>query len=175
FLLYRPFVASIVRGNPLPGARRYLKNRALRIAPAYLVILLLVALVLRSALSRDDAGNLHNGALTDPGLLARSALLIQNYTPSSTLAGIGPAWSLAVEVVFYLALPGLALLGWVLVRSASTRSARRLGALAPAALVLVVGVSGKLVAAYVFPPTIPYNGWGADWHSVLERSFWCHA
>jgi peptidoglycan/LPS O-acetylase OafA/YrhL len=175
FLLYRPFAASILRGKPMPSVRRYLRNRVLRIAPAYLAILLLVALVLRSALSRDAGGDLHNGALTDPGLLARSALLVQNYTPSSTLAGIAPAWSLAVEVVFYLALPGLALLAWGLARSASTRSARRLAVLAPAALMLAVGISGKLVAAHVFPPASPYNGWEADWHSVLERSFWCHA
>jgi hypothetical protein len=40
---------------------------------------------------------------------------------------------------------------------------------------LAVGISGKLVAAHVFPPVSPYNGWEADWHSVLERSFWCHA
>jgi peptidoglycan/LPS O-acetylase OafA/YrhL len=96
FLLYRPFAASILRGKPMPSVRRYLRNRVLRIAPAYLAILLLVALVLRSALSRDAEGDLHNGALTDPGLLARSALLVQNYSPSSTLAGIAPAWSLAV-------------------------------------------------------------------------------
>jgi peptidoglycan/LPS O-acetylase OafA/YrhL len=175
FLLYRPYVASILRSRPMPSPRRYLRNRVLRIAPAYIVILLLVALVLRSALSRDQAGNLHDGALTEPQLLARTALLVQNYTPSSTLAGIGPAWSLAVEVVFYLALPGLAFFGWKLSRSASTRSGRRAGALVPAALMLILGISGKLVAAHVYPPAIPYDGWGADWHSVLERSFWCHA
>jgi len=174
FLLYRPFVASILRANPMPSARRYLRNRALRIAPAYLAILLLVSLVLHSALSRDASGHLHNGALTDPGLLARTALLTQDYTPNSTLAGIGPAWSLAVEVVFYLALPGLALLAWRLARPASTRSGRRVAALVPAALMLAVGVSGKLVAAHVFHPGI-YHGWVADWQSVVERSFWCHA
>jgi peptidoglycan/LPS O-acetylase OafA/YrhL len=174
FLLYRPFVASILRGKPMPSARKYLRNRALRIAPAYLVILLLVALVLRSALIYDRAGALRSAALTEPGLLARNALLVQNYTPSSVLTGIGPAWSLAVEVVFYLALPGLALLAWMLARSTSTREGRRAAALAPALLMLAVGVSGKLVAAHVFHPGI-YHGWKADWQSVVERSFWCHA
>jgi peptidoglycan/LPS O-acetylase OafA/YrhL len=174
FLLYRPFVASILRQTPMPSARSYLRNRALRIAPAYLVILLLVALVLRSALTHEPGGSDHIGALTNPGLLIENTLLVQNYIPSSILTGIGPAWSLAVEVVFYLALPALAFLGWTLARSASTRQGRRIAALAPAALILAVGVSGKLVAAHVFHPGI-YHGWAADWQSVVERSFWCQA
>jgi hypothetical protein len=168
------FVASILRGKPLPSTRRYLRNRALRIAPAYLVILLLVSLVFRSALTHSPDGGAHSGALTKPGLLAENALHVQNYTPSSILTGIGPAWSLAVEVVFYLALPGLALLGWILARSASSRQRRRVAALAPALLMLAIGVSGKIVAAHVFHPGI-YHGWEADWESVIERSFWCQA
>jgi peptidoglycan/LPS O-acetylase OafA/YrhL len=174
FLLYRPFAASILRGNPLPSVHRYLRNRVLRIAPAYLVILLLVALVLRSALSHDPDGGLRSGPLTEPRLLAENALLVQSYRPSSLLTGIGPAWSLAVECVFYLALPGLALLGWMLARSASARQGRRIAALAPAVLILAVGVSGKLVAAHAFHPGI-YHGWTTDWQSVVERSFWCQA
>jgi peptidoglycan/LPS O-acetylase OafA/YrhL len=174
FLLYRPFVASILRDKPRPSTRDYLRNRALRIAPAYLVILLLVSLVFRSAFTHSAEGGFQNGPLTNPTLLAENALLVQNYTPSSILTGIGPAWSLAVEVVFYLALPGLALLGWVLARSASTRRRRRLAALAPVLLMLAIGVSGKLVAAHAFEHG-PYHGWEANWESVVERSFWCQA
>lgn len=174
FLLYRPYAASILRGKPMPSARRYLRNRALRIAPAYLVILLLVSLVLRSALTYDRPGHLHSGSLTEPGLLLKNVLLVQNYMPNSILTGIGPAWSLAVEVVFYLALPGLGLLGWLLARSASTRRGRRIAALTPAALLLVVGISGKLAAAHVSHGGI-YHGWTPDWESVVERSFWCQA
>jgi peptidoglycan/LPS O-acetylase OafA/YrhL len=174
FLLYRPFAASILRGKPLPSAGKYLWNRALRIAPAYLVILLLVSLVFRSALTHSSSGEVHSGPLTEPGLLTENALLVQNYVPSSILTGIGPAWSLAVEVVFYLLLPGLALLGWLLARSATTRQARRAAALAPALLMLAIGVSGKLVAAHAFHPGA-YHGWEANWESVVERSFWCQA
>ena len=39
FLLYRVFVAAALRGLPMPSVREYLRNRALRILPAYLVIL----------------------------------------------------------------------------------------------------------------------------------------
>jgi peptidoglycan/LPS O-acetylase OafA/YrhL len=174
FLLYRPYAASILRGKPLPGAGKYLRNRALRIVPAYLVILLLVSLVLRSAMTYDRPGHLHSGELTEPGLLLKNVLLLQNYVPNSILTGISPAWSLAVEVVFYLALPGLGLLGWRLARSASTRRRRRIAALIPALLLLVIGISGKLATAHVSHGGI-YHGWTPDWESVVERSFWCQA
>lgn len=175
FLLYRPFAAAIVSEKPLPSARAYLRNRALRILPAYLVILLAVSLILQTAWSRNDAGDLKAGELTDLGLLARSVFLVQNYTPSSTLTGIGPAWSLAIELVFYVALPLLALFAFILARSASTRAGRQIAALAPALLLLAIGISGRLAAGHLFPGTAPFAGWGDDWHSVLERSFWCNA
>ena len=175
FLLYRPFVAAAMRGQRSPDIRGYLKNRALRILPAYWVILLVCALVLRSVLLRDEGGDLTNGGTADPSLLARSGLLVQHYDPRTLLVGIGPAWSLAVEVVFYLLLPVLALLVFGLSRRASTRRGRRLAAFVPVALMLGIGLSGKAAAAYLVPPLAPYAGWDANWHSVLERSFLAQA
>ena len=62
------------------------------------------------------------GAITTPLLLAKDALLLQNYAPGTLSSGITPAWSLAVEVVFYMLLPLLALVAAALaVRSASLR------------------------------------------------------
>jgi peptidoglycan/LPS O-acetylase OafA/YrhL len=78
-------------------------------------------------------------------------------------------------VIFYLALPALALLGVVLARGRTRRSSLRWAALAPAALLLGVGLMGKVAAAYLVPPPAPFAGWGEDWHSVVERSFWCQA
>ena len=49
FLLYRPFAASIARGVPHMPIRAYLRNRVLRIAPAYWVILIATALVFAAA------------------------------------------------------------------------------------------------------------------------------
>jgi peptidoglycan/LPS O-acetylase OafA/YrhL len=139
------------------------------------VILLLCALVLRSVYVRGPAGELENHGLTDPGLLARAALLLQDYQPSTLLTGIGPAWSLAVEIVFYVALPLLVLLAWKLGADAARSSRRVAAALAPAALLLVIGLIGKAAAAYVVPPDNAYAGYRTDWHSVVERSFFCQA
>lgn len=169
FLLYRPFAAALLREQERPSFTRYLRNRALRILPAYWVILVLVSFALQAALVRDAAGELRTDALHDPVLLLQNLLLLQNYSPDGVVTGIGPAWSLAVEVVFYLLLPLLALMGLQLARPARTRQERRLAAFAPAVLLLAVGLCGKAAAAYLVPGT--GGGWNADWHSVLERSF----
>lgn len=172
FLLYRPFAAATMRGGSLPDIARYSRNRALRILPAYWVILLMVALVLQVARVGDAGTVARYGSLAgDPGLLGRNIVLVQNYGPSTLLTGIGPTWSLAVEIAFYACLPLLALVAWRLGRRASSRKGRRLAALVPPVVLLVIGISGKVVAAFVVPGLGPGLGWTSDWHSVLERSF----
>ena len=76
-----------------------LRNRLLRIAPAYGAILAATALVLGAANVRDESGVMGIGRLTDEGF-AEATLLVHDYRPSNLGIGIGPAWSLAVEVVF---------------------------------------------------------------------------
>jgi peptidoglycan/LPS O-acetylase OafA/YrhL len=92
-------------------------------------------------------------------------------TPDTILVGIGPAWSLNVEVVFYLVLPVLAFGALAL----ASRIGRLTAALLPVGALLVLGLIGKAIAAYAVPPTSPFNGYAYDWHSVVERSFLCHA
>jgi peptidoglycan/LPS O-acetylase OafA/YrhL len=170
FLLYRPLAASVLRQAPLPSVRRYLRNRALRIFPAYLLILLVVGVLLPAALTGRVSSGSQLGRLTgDPGVLLANAALLQNYVPGSMDTGIGPAWSLAVELVFYLILP---LLGWLAAtsaRAAATPRSRTGAALVPVAVVIAIGLSGSLVAFHVVPP-----GSGA-WHRGVVRSFWFHA
>lgn len=97
FLLYRPFAAAHFTGGPAPRLRSYLRNRALRILPAYWV-LVLVAVPL---LSPEQAG---------PAELARQGLLLQTTQSEHLLPGMTQTWSLVVEAGFYLLLP---LLGWL--------------------------------------------------------------
>jgi peptidoglycan/LPS O-acetylase OafA/YrhL len=174
FLLYRPFAAAIARGEPIPSVRNYLRNRGLRILPAYWVILILTAFVLQTAGTRDSNDMIQFGAITDPVELIKGALLIQDYTPNSVVVGIGPAWSLAVEVVFYLLLPLLAIGVLRFARKASSRTKRVALLLVPPLLLLVIGLSGKYFAGVVVPAT-PAEGYSSDWHSVIERSFWAQA
>ncbi len=170
FLLYRPLAASVLRRAPLPSVRRYLRNRALRIFPAYLVVLLVIGVVLPAALIGRSSSGSELGRLSgDLGVLLANAALLQNYFPGSMDTGIGPAWSLAVELVFYLILP---LLGWLAAacgRSAATPRGRTGAVLVPVAVVLAIGLSGSVTVTYVVPP-----GSGA-WHLGIARSFWYHA
>jgi peptidoglycan/LPS O-acetylase OafA/YrhL len=176
FLLYRPFAASLVRGASRPTVSAYLRNRALRILPAYWVILLFTGLVLQTTILHS-VPDFRTGSLLDrPRALVMDAFLVQNYHPSTVMTGIGPAWSLAIEIVFYLALPALALIGALVSRRAADRSGRRWGAWAPVCALVAVGISGKLVAAFLLPHADPsVAGWTGDWHSVVERGFWVHA
>jgi peptidoglycan/LPS O-acetylase OafA/YrhL len=171
FLLYRPFAATIARSAPPLSTRAYFRNRILRIAPAYWVILFVSAVVLGAVYLPEGAGI---GRLTDPFPLLQAGLLVQNYRPTLVLTGIGPAWSLAVELVFYLALPVLVFGAAWLARRAKDRNGRVLALLAPPLLLLAVGLSGKLVAGHVFPAA-PTAGYGNNMHSVVERSFWTQA
>jgi peptidoglycan/LPS O-acetylase OafA/YrhL len=174
FLLYRPFAAAILRNDRRPGIVSYLRNRALRILPAYWVILLLCT-ALGSFLVWDSHGRLVTDRVLEADLLARAALFVQDYSPRTLLLGIGPAWSLAVEVVFYLALPLLVLLAAILARRAGTRTGRRWAVLAPPVLLLLAGLTGKAVTHFLVPSRLPYAGYDQNWHSVLERSFLCQA
>ena len=95
FLLYRPFVAAHLDGRPGPRVRDYARRRVLRIVPAYWLALTLLSIY--------------------PGLIAMFSgkswvyyLFLQDYRPGWTFGGLQPAWSLAVEAAFYVALPFVA-------------------------------------------------------------------
>jgi peptidoglycan/LPS O-acetylase OafA/YrhL len=139
FLLFLPFATAALREQPRPAFAAYLRNRALRILPAYWFVLLFVALVLQSA-ALYSAGK--QGAIHDPSLLGQNALLLQTYHPSTVGTGIGPAWSLVIEVAFYLVLPLLVLAAIWLAGRAATHAQRVLALLFPAALLALIGVIG---------------------------------
>jgi peptidoglycan/LPS O-acetylase OafA/YrhL len=153
FLLYRPWASG--EG---PRLGRYLRNRALRILPAYWFVLS-VAAVAGAAVAHTSATEKLAGKL-DPGEFLASFGLVQGYRPSSIFTGLPPAWSLGVEIAFYLLLPLAALL-----------AARSVWL--PPALMLGLGLTGKigLSAAGLdgdrsFAPT---------WSSVLAHGFLAHA
>jgi peptidoglycan/LPS O-acetylase OafA/YrhL len=176
FLLYRPIVVAIVDETPQPRVTPYLINRGLRILPAYWVVLAFTAILLPAAVLRTGPYALELGRMVhDPGLLLSNVALVQNYWYESLLTGITPAWSLAVEAVFYLVLPLLGLLAAVLAARTRHAKGRLTAALAPAAALLFLGLSGKAVAAWWVTSTGPAPGWDGDWHSVVVRSFWGQA
>jgi peptidoglycan/LPS O-acetylase OafA/YrhL len=128
-------------------------------------VLLCAALVFQS--TQIGTAGRDIGALTDPGLLLRNALLIQNYSPGSVNTGIGAMWSLAVELVFYAALPALVIVALRLGQG-RTRSGRRWALLAPAAIMAFVGLASVGLG--------PHNAdSGASWDRVWDVSIFTHA
>jgi peptidoglycan/LPS O-acetylase OafA/YrhL len=170
FLLYLPFASAALRGEPRPAFASYFRNRALRILPAYWFILVITSLVLQSARIHAGSG-LGIGAITQPWLLLQNALLIQNYDPASISTGISPAWSLAVEVIFYAALPLLVLTGIRLASDAQSRGRRSLMLLAPAVIMGFIGI-----ASAGFGPRLGGEESAAStWSGVWDASFLTHA
>jgi peptidoglycan/LPS O-acetylase OafA/YrhL len=93
FLLYRPFALAAVSGQSAPRFGPFLLRRALRILPLYWVALTVVYLV--QGLS----------SINGVGGLLQTYLFVQVYSKGWVLHGISQAWSLDIEVVFYLLLP----------------------------------------------------------------------
>jgi peptidoglycan/LPS O-acetylase OafA/YrhL len=97
FLLYRPFVLEHLRGRPGPGLRDYFLGRFLRIFPAYWVALIAVVWVFHQSGPQHEINNL--------GDFISYFGLLQQYTAAHAYGGIQQAWTLCVEVAFYLFLP----------------------------------------------------------------------
>ena len=125
FLLYRPFAAAHLAGQPSPALARFWVRRLLRIVPAYWLALTITTYVMHV----ND---------TAPGW--RSVVILygfgQIYFPGEVLKGITQAWSLCTEMTFYLFLPLLAALLVARRRSMKNQFEREL-----VAVVVMIGVS----------------------------------
>jgi peptidoglycan/LPS O-acetylase OafA/YrhL len=133
FLLYRPFVSARAKGVPAPSTARYGRRRVLRIVPAYWVALTLLAIF--------------------PGIVGvfsgdwwRYYFFLQVYSPETVGGGIPVAWSLCVEVMFYVLLPFWAM-GLRRLRLGSGGWAWLRAELAALAVVALGGIAVQVAAA----------------------------
>lgn len=95
FLIFRPFVHSLIHGSTLPVVRHYYLKRAARIFPGYWIALFVLA--------RLDALTVVNAS----GFI-RNILLVHPFTANNVFTGIRQAWTLSVEMSFYIVVPLLA-------------------------------------------------------------------
>jgi peptidoglycan/LPS O-acetylase OafA/YrhL len=93
FLLYRPFVDAAIRGTSGPPLGPFWLRRFVRIFPAYWIAL--------------TAWVYFFGVFTIHGFVNFLTYygLLENYRNGYALFGLGVAWTLVIEVSFYLALP----------------------------------------------------------------------
>lgn len=173
FLLYRPFVKQVSGDSRTLIIREFLRNRLLRIFPAYLVVFVLAAFVVGVVVTQvaSDAGDdEYVGRMTDPLLIVTNLTLTQGYLPQGQLTGLGASWSLVPELAFYLLLPFV----WLLSRRLAKRMPWQVAALVPVGLMLLIGIITRLslvaVAGDDGSAFISASTWRAVlWHSIIAQ------
>jgi peptidoglycan/LPS O-acetylase OafA/YrhL len=108
YLISRPYIRAYVLSRPTPSLRKYLRHRVLRIVPVFWLL---------SALMFAVYGT-HGSSPADVAAVFGFG---QIYTTSGAADFISQAWTIDIEVAFYLTVP---LAGW-LVGGATRRWATR--------------------------------------------------
>ena len=185
FLLFLPYIRRLTKDRSkaaMPDTKQYVLHRIFRVFPGYLVIFLICNYLLQVAYVQNSAIQPHGtdagtGMITDPWELLANLTLTQTYIPQYVQTGISPSWSLTLEIAFYASLPLLGLLLFTLRRRTDVRPLV-LACLAPAIL-LVIGIVGRLFAPLVFSATgadtVMMQNWGPTWAAVFMRSFLTNA
>ena len=146
FLLFEPVARSAIEGGPPAAARGFLLRRAVRILPVYYVAVAVVWFSRQQALPGDWRD------------LVEHLTFTQVFDGKRIFYTIGPAWSLSVEVFFYLVLVVLGL--------GLPRVARRLARRKQRIAVLAAGPAGGRAGC------VGGGGWGV-WggHQPTTGSF----
>jgi peptidoglycan/LPS O-acetylase OafA/YrhL len=139
FLLYRPFASARLRGTPAIGMRAFWRRRLLRIVPGYWFALSAIALAF--------------GAVGFAGHWPLFYGFAQIYVPSQAFNGIPAAWSLCVEMSFYLVLPFYAWLAERWLRGNVRAELALLGVLALCSMALheLLAHSGQIALSGALP------------------------
>lgn len=103
FLLAQPWLRADYQGKPRPSIRRYFRQRAFRIFPAYWVCIVLVLLLFTPAFIPPSVLYSRAGLFT----VAANLTLLHFLLPitAGTFGLFGHFWTLTIEVLFYLSLP----------------------------------------------------------------------
>ena len=91
YLITKPFVRNLVAGKPLPAVGPYALRRTARIYPLFWVALTVTFLIVGPP-GRDWHALVHYG-------------LLHNLIPGQQTAGLDVAWTLTLEVLFYITVP----------------------------------------------------------------------
>lgn len=147
FLLYRPYARAHQGGAPPAKTRQYYLRRALRILPAYWVVLTVLIATGRVELGWPEAFWHYT--------------LLHVYSYEALAKGLPQIWSIAVEVMFYLLLP---LLAWAMGRRAGGRdpNAQLRHELAWVGGLAAFSLAFRLAAPYLWTPHVVLGVLGVD-------------
>jgi len=163
YLIARPFLRSFVLGTKRPSARRFARNRVLRIMPAFYLFaaIILLRMGLDGALSPtpdNPSGTAPHSAWWQ---IVSVFTFTQSYTTGSATLPIGQAWSLDVEVAYYAAIPIAAAIAYRLGGRLKTPETRAKAALAFVGGLALVSIylrqhNDNTLATLASPPLIIY-------------------
>ncbi len=128
FLIFRPFAHSLIHGSPLPKTRNYYLKRAARILPGYWLALFVLA-------------GLDALTIVNTSGFIRNVFIVHSFTEHNVFTGIRQAWTLAIEMSFYVVVPAFA---YIFVR----QTKRRDGPVSVSSLLKALSV--LFLSAYVF-------------------------
>jgi peptidoglycan/LPS O-acetylase OafA/YrhL len=161
FLLYRPYVRAALEERSAPRPIELWRRRFLRIYPTHTAILLIACVALPLGLT---VGSTVVGRLPADAVVA-NLLLVQGWFPHLVLSGLGPSWTLVVDVTFYALLP---LMGWLALTTGRHIGAA-VGLLVP---VLPLLLAGTLVRPWAWEQAhAPGGGALGKWSGVLYYTF----
>lgn len=158
YLIARPFARAYVAGTRRPPLGDYVRNRVLRVVPAFYVFTVLILLLF------GLDGSLGHPANPNPSewwQILGQFLFVQGQTLGDAAVPIGPAWSIGAEVGFYVLIPVSAFVayrvGWR-IESMQRRAALAIGAIA---VVTFVSIAARAYEKFTFawltsPPAIMY-------------------
>ena len=149
YVISRPFVEKLLGSEPLPALRPYALRRALRIYPLYWIALSVFIAITGTAGTR-------------PWVLVVHYALLNNLVPGREEALLAPAWTLTLEVLFYAAVPLLAI---ALKRLAG-------GALSPERLAMIVLASWLASIAFAELADLAGDGRIGLWLRFLFPGMW---
>ena len=154
FLLYGRVVRAGLAGGPVPSPRDFLVRRAVRLLPLYWIAITAVWALRNPALPGDWRDLLEHLTFT------------QVFDSKRIFYTIGPAWSLSVEIMFYVA---LAMITGAVVRACGRRESVRARAwllALPALAILAVSFAYQAYAVLI--EHAAYDDWAA-WFGPLAQ------
>jgi peptidoglycan/LPS O-acetylase OafA/YrhL len=157
YLIARPFARAYVAGTRRPPLREYVRNRVLRVVPAFYVFTVLVLLIF------GLDGSLASGSDNSSSWwqVLGQFLFVQGQTGGPAAVPIGPAWSIGAEVGFYVLIPLSAVVAYRVGARIQSRERRAALAIAAIAVLTFVSIAARAVHKFDFtwltsPPAIMY-------------------
>ena len=157
YLIARPFARAYVARTRRPPLGDYVRNRVLRVVPAFYVFTV-IALLVFGLDGTLDSGSHNTSAWWQ---VLGQLLFVQGQTGGPAVVPVGPAWSIGAEVGFYILIPLSAFVAYRVGDRIASMQRRAAVAIAAIAVLTFLSIASRAVHKFDFawltsPPAIMY-------------------